>query len=273
MTVSSIASAVVHIVGVSAAVLLIGLPLRAQFTTHLRPETNQAFDKYAEKVEQELNQQWHGSGAFLRLDADPRERERAHSGELVIHSVSGPNGISVPDGIIHDWDGALFIRGAKVDQVLRVLEDFDQHKNRFPEVIASRTVERNGHSIRGYWRLVKKKVITVVLDVDQVAKYSEARPGFWDGRAATSSISEVENAGTAQERKLPPGEGHGFLWRLNAYWGLEQAPDGVYAECRTLSLSRSIPVALSWIVKPFVESMPRESLASTLQGIRKAVRE
>ena len=47
----------------------------------------------------------------------------------------------------------------------------------------------------------------------------------------------------------------------------------MYAECRTVSLSRSIPFALRFVVRPFVESMPRESLVSTLEGVRKAARE
>jgi hypothetical protein len=247
---------------------LVSLPIFAEFMTHMSPETNQAFDKYEQHVEQQLKQQ-QADGSCLALDANKELRDRARSLELVIHSGSGSNGIAVPGGIIHDWDGAMFITGVKVQQVLNVLEDFDKHKDRFPEVIASHTIERNDHTVRGYWRLRKKKVITVVLDVEQTAKYSEIHPG----RAATTSVSEIDNAGTPEERKLPPGDGHGFLWRLNAYWILEQASDGVYAECRTVSLSRNIPFAVSWVVKPFVESMPRESLVSTLEGIRKAAKE
>ena len=248
------------------------LPAFAQFTTHLSPETNRAFDDYVHKLEQGFAQV-QSNGTCLSLDSDEAKRKKAQSGELIIQSESGSGGIAVPDGVINDWDGAMFIRGAKVGTVLDILEDFDKHKDRFPEVIASRTLERNGDTVRGYWRLRKKKVITVVLDVEQTAKYSEIHPGCWDGRAATTSVSEIDNAGTPEERKLPPGDGHGFLWRLNAYWILEQASDGVYAECRTVSLSRNIPFAVSWVVKPFVESMPRESLVSTLEGIRKAAKE
>lgn len=249
------------------------LPAFAQFMTHLSPETNRAFDEYTEKLEQKLAQASQSNGTCLTLDSEDAKRKKARSGELIIQSESGSGGIAVPDGIIHDWDGAMFISGVKVEKVLDVLEDFDKHKDRFPEVIASRTVERNDGTVRGYWRLRKKKVITVVLDVDQVTKHWQVHAGCWKTRAATTSISEIEDAGTPHERKLPPGEGHGFLWRLNAYWSLEQAADGVYVECRTVSLSRSIPFALRFVVKPFVESMPRESLVSTLEGVRKAVKQ
>ena len=55
----------------------------------------------------------------------------------------------------------------------------------------------------------------------------------------------------------PPGTGHGFLWRMNAYWLIEPRPEGVYLECRSLSLSRSIPAGLGWLIEPFVTSVPK----------------
>ena len=153
-----------------------GMPLHAQFMTHLRPETNQAFDKYIQGVDQQLSERWQGKRAFLLLDEHPEDRQRAHSGELIIRSLGGQNGVSVPDGIVHDWIGAVFFPGAKVEQVVHVLQDFDQHKKYFPEVVDSRTVDRNGDVIHGFWRLRKTKVLTVVLDVDQTARYTEAKP-------------------------------------------------------------------------------------------------
>ena len=190
--------------------VLFSVPGFAQFITHLSPETNRAFDEYTQKLEQELTRGAHSHGPCLSLDTDEAKRKKAESGELIIDSKSGSGGTAVPDGIIHDWDGAIFIRGVKAEKVLDVLEDFDKHKDRFPEVIASRTVERNDATVRGYWRLRKKKVITVVLDVDQVTKHWRIHPSCWKTRAATTSISEIEDAGTPQEHKLPPGEGHGF---------------------------------------------------------------
>ena len=67
------------------------------------------------------------------------------------------------------------------------------------------------------------------------------------------------------------GEDGGYLWRMNLYWRLEQEDDGVFAECHSLSLSRDIPRGVGWIVKPFVRSMPRESLEKSLQATRLAV--
>jgi len=73
-------------------------------------------------------------------------------------------------------------------------------------------------------------------------------------------------------KELAAGTGFGFLWRLNAYWLLEPRPDGVYLECRSISLSRDIPAGLGWIIKPMVSSVPRDSLTSSLEAIRKALK-
>jgi hypothetical protein len=44
----------------------------------------------------------------------------------------------------------------------------------------------------------------------------------------------------------------------------------VVVECETLSLSRGVPAAVRWIVGPYLDSVPRESLESTLLPIREA---
>ena len=62
-----------------------------------------------------------------------------------------------------------------------------------------------------------------------------------------------------------------FLWRLNTYWLIEPRPEGVYLECRAISLSRDIPFGRS-LVEPFLTSVPRESLQSTLDATVRALR-
>ncbi len=94
----------------------------------------------------------------------------------------------------------------------------------------------------------------------------------WEGKSYSTKIAEVENPDTPKEKELPVGEDRGFLWRLYAYWRLEEAEDGVFVESLSVSLSRRIPFGLGWVVKPFVTSLPRESLEGMLQATRVAVK-
>ena len=60
------------------------------------------------------------------------------------------------------------------------------------------------------------------------------------------------------------GDDSGFLWRLNSYWRFREQDGGVIVECESVSLSRGIPYGFGWLIGDYVESIPRESLESTL---------
>ena len=91
-------------------------------------------------------------------------------------------------------------------------------------------------------------------------------------RAYSTRIAEVENAGKPDERVQPPGNDHGFLWRLYSYWRFEERDGGVYVECEAISLTRAIPSGLGWLIQPIIQSLPRESLANTLRETREALK-
>ena len=131
-------------------------------------------------------------------------------------------------------------------------------------------MNRNGDTLEGYWRLEQKRVITVDFDVYQKAQYEDLGAGKWICRAYARQISEVEHPSGRGERRFPDGQGHGYLWRLYAYWSIEPIGNGTLAECRSISLSRDVPAFLSFLVKPLIHDMPRESLIATLRGTRTA---
>jgi hypothetical protein len=250
---------------------LIVAPCHAQFVTTLQPKTVEEFDAYARRVEDRLSQRWSGKLPFLALDEHLDARAATLNGELWIEPGNANNPISVHDGLVHDWVGAVFIPNVDIPKVVAIMEGFDRHSQIYPEVQRSRLISKHDGDIKGYWRLVRTKAgITAVLDVTQDAFWREVATGKWICRAYSKNISEVEDAGTPKEHILPPGQGSGYMWRLYAYWSLERVDGGVLAECRTVSLSRDIPPMLSWAIKPFVQSLPRESLAGTLQHTREA---
>jgi hypothetical protein len=178
----------------------------------------------------------------------------------------------VPNGLIHDWIGASFIPGTTVENVLALLQDYDNHKNIYkPEVIASRPISHRGNDFQIYLRLLKRKIMTVVLDTDHEVHYRSLDRVRWVCRSYTTRISEVERAGSPKERVLPPDTGHGFLWRLHSYWRFQERDGGVYVECRAISLTRDVPLGLGWIIEPIVQKLPKESLINTLVATRQAL--
>jgi hypothetical protein len=254
----------------ACVILAASLPSSAQLVTSLQARTVDEFQAYAQRVENELQQRWSGQKLFLAVDDKAAVRARVMHGELWIASGNPNNPVPIYDGLVHDWVGAVFIPNTDMQKVLDVLQNFDRHPQIYPEVQRSKLISREGNDIKGYWRLERQQVLTVVLDAIQDVHWRELGPEKWVARAYTNDIREVEDPGTPQEHVLPAGQGRGFLWRLYGYWSLEATNGGVLAECRSLSLSRSIPIALSFVIKPFVQSLPRDTLTGTLEHTRAA---
>lgn len=202
------------------------------------------------------------AAATARLDAGPDGRVAIESHGLTeIHS-----------GLIHDWAGAVFVRGAKVSDAVAVLQDVDRYKSIYsPEVTESRLIRREDDRLRFHMRVVKKKVLTVVLDTEYDVDYRRLPNGAVEVVSRSGAFREVESAGKPEEHLKPADTGYGFLWRLNSYWLIEAREGGVYMECRAISLTRDIPHGLGWIVKPMVSSLPRESIEATLEHTRRAI--
>jgi len=249
------------------------LPLSAQPKVELTPETIAGFDGFTRGVEQFQARRLDGRAPFLWTDESPGRRSDLRDGRILIESLGDPPLPEIAGGLVHVWTGAMFVPDAAMDDLLRVLQDYDRHQVWYPEVVESRTIERDGDTIRAFLRLQKKQVLTVTLNTEHEVTYTQVSDTRWVGTSRSTRISEVRDAGEPTEAELPAGHDSGFLWRMNAYWRLEEADGGVYAECVSVTLSRGVPTGLGWLINPFVRDMPRESLEATLEATRTAVSE
>jgi hypothetical protein len=240
----------------------------------LKPETLQAFETYIREAEAAMELTLHGE-AFLWSDGDPKRAKQVRQGKIVAEFWQGKGPVKVPSGLIHDWIGAAFIHGATVPRILARIQDYDNHKNIYrPEVIDSKLIARRGDDFQIYLRVLKKKIITVVLDTDHDVHYFHvdgADGARWGCRSSTTRTAEVDDAGKPHEKVQPPDAGYGFLWRMNTYWRFEERNGGAYAECRAISLTRDIPAVFKWIIEPMVRSLPKDTLIHTLKSTRDAV--
>jgi hypothetical protein len=238
----------------------------------LKPRTLQAFEAYIREAEAAMEPSLHGRGAFLWSDTDPQIAQQVRQGNIAAQLWSGDTTVKVPNGLIHDWIGAAFIPRTTVADTLALIQDYDNHKNVYkPDVMDSKLIAHNGNDFKIFLRLLKKKIITVVLDTDHDVHYSSLDPSHWCCRSYTTRIAEVEDAGTDKEKVLSPDTGYGFLWRLYSYWRLQERDGGVYVECRAISLTRDIPTGLGWVIEPIIRKLPKESLINTLKATRDAL--
>ncbi len=238
----------------------------------LKPQTLESFSAYIRDAEAEMEKTLDGHSPFLWSDTSAERARQVRAGQILAQFWSGEGPVKVPDGLIHDWIGAAYIPATTVEDILALVQDYDNHKNIYqPEVIASRLLSHQGNDFQIYLRLLKKKIKTVVLDTDHDVHYRSLDRKRWSCRSYTTRIAEVENAGTSKERVLPPDTGYGFLWRLYSYWRFQERDAAVWVECRALSLTRDVPFGLGWIIEPIVQKLPKESLINTLEATRRAL--
>jgi hypothetical protein len=263
--------------GLLASLLVAPGPAEA---AELKPEAVHGFDRYVQLTEKRMQAELQPGAAFLWMDGLPEARRSSaqaqlQRGEMVAARLKTPDPsgeLRTPGALIHHWVGTVFIPGTSLRQVLRTLEDYDHHSRYFsPEVTKSKTLEHAGDDFKVYLRLTRKKIVTVVLDTEYEVHYEHLGAARAQSRSYSTRIAEVAHPGESSERQTPPGKDNGFLWRLNSYWRFFETGGGVYVQCEAVSLTRDIPTGLNWLIAPFIESIPKESLEFTLRSIRTAV--
>jgi len=220
-----------------------------------------------------------GTGLLWIDGLSEKEQQAAYAelkrGEVKLKKLEAlDNGkaVACPGGMIHHWTGLVLIPGAKVEDVLGVLEDYDRHSVYYtPDVERSKMESQEGDHFRVFLRFRRHKVITVVLNTEHDVQYFHDGPGKVHSRSSAVRIAEVANAGKSDEKEKTPGDDGGFMWRMETWWRMEEADGGVYVQSEVASLTRDIPMGLGWLIKPFVTDIPKESLTFTLQATRKAV--
>jgi len=247
-------------------------------SVELKPATVEAFDRYVQATEARIDRELARPGAFLYIEGLPEAKrsqalESIRKGEIYMERLQTQDAsgsvIEAPDGLIHHWIGAVFVSGATLKAVLDLVQDYDHHQDVYkPEVVRSRLIRHEGNAYQIFYRLRKKKVITVTLNTNHDVHYFPIDSTHCRSRSVATRIAEVADADQPGEHEKPIGHDGGFLWRMNSYWRFEEKDQGVYVEVESISLTRDIPTGLGWMIRPFVTSIPRESLLMTLGSTR-----
>lgn len=267
---------------VPATVVLVVFALAVRASAEPPATAVIAFNQYAAKVEARLARQHRSVNTFIAdvgsgapMDATFRR------GDLIIEQLTLAADANPPGALLHHWRGTAFVPGATAADFERLMKSFSAYPRFFsPQVQQAGILSPDSGAIRkaipdqfsASMRVRQRHVITVVVDMTCDVNYNrlDARHGYSASRS--TEISEIASPGTPSERALSAAEEHGFLWRLNTYWTYEERDSGLYMQVESISLTRAIPTGLGWAVRPFVESVPRESLEFTLRSTSNALK-
>lgn len=236
--------------------------------------TTRAYNDYLRIAESRMAQDYRVGGAFIPEEqlSEPNAGTEPRAGHVLIRCVAGcdSSGVAVPDGLIHDWLGVVFVPGASLPQVLALVQNYDHAADHYaPNVTRSRLLSRSDDSFRVFLQLKQTELLTILFDTEYDVRYVRLDTSRVYSVSHSTRIAQL--APGSQDHELPPTDNDGFLWRLDSYWRFEQVAGGVYIQCRAISLSRDIPRGLGWIVGPFIKNIPRKSLEFTLGATRAAL--
>jgi hypothetical protein len=247
--------------------------------TNLKPETAAAFDRYIAATEAQMDDD-NRLDRFLLVDRFPDSQRQAiydqlKSGQPFIEELRTQQDhqpIAIPSGLIHHWAGVLFIPGATVADVTAVLNDYAHQPEIYgPDVREAKLLEKHGEEAKLFEQFYSKSIVTVVLNVRFDVVQTQVGSTRSESVSRSTRIAEVEDFGGPNQRERPEGKEYGYMWRLNSYWRIEEKDGGVYFQNETISLSRTVPALLAWIINPLTKTIPRELLLRILNDTRIAV--
>jgi hypothetical protein len=239
----------------------------------LQSATVDAWQQYLRAADVRLQARLDSGKPFLWVDEAADRQLRVRRGEVVVAPLVRHGTQSVPDGLIHDWIGAVFIPNATVGSLLAVLHDYDRYKDIYkPAVTDSKSLEFNAAD-QDFSMTWQRHVLFV--NAAMQAQYRahevaiDSRRGY--GVANATRIQQIEDYGRPSEHLLPADTGSGFIWRIRSISRYLERDGGVYLEIEAIALTRDIPSSLRWMVSPVVNHLSIDSLTTTLSQTREAV--
>jgi hypothetical protein len=253
-----------------AVVLLVSFPSSA---ADLNERTIDAWKEYICRAEARMHVRLIGSNNFLWMDEAAGRRDRVRQGEIVVEPATKDIPEKVPQGLIHDWIGVVFIPNTTMDTVFATLSDYDSYNKFYNPAVIDAKLREVTSSSRKFSLVLAEKVPFVTAAI--ASEYTSQTFRVDDHHRYTitysTRIQQIDDYGKAGQHLLPPDHGAGYIWRLYSIERFEERDGGVYAELEAIALSRNIPFELQWLVRPILQHMPRNSMVGTLSKTRQAV--
>jgi hypothetical protein len=242
----------------------------------LQSRTIEGWNRYVALTEARIARELAGSPQFLASDFSgdaAATRDAVRRGAIPVARLTARDAagqpITVPDGTVAHWRGAVFVPGVTLATLLDRVQHPPEQGPHQPDVVALRVFDRQPDRLRLAIRMTRRQLVTVTYDTEHLVEYRRDGGGRASSRSVSTRIAEIEDAGTAAERARPVGDDRGFLWRMNSYWRYEQTTGGVIVELESVTLSRGVPFGFGRLVDAIADTIARESMQRTLDHLRR----
>lgn len=258
----------------TSALLLTFLLVAAAFSEQAADRQKKVWAEYRSRTEDRIEVELGSKDGFLAsaflLPGDKAPFDaKLRNGQIpvVIRETRDARGreIEVPDSAVHHRLGAVLLRKASLDAVLRFAQNYDGHARVFVDVEESRLLSRRGDvfTIELLFRLARPERVRYL--TEHVVAYRRLSPIRMVSFSLATRIQQLERNSM---NPVDASGQSGIIREMSSYWRFEQRPEGVVVECESISLSKPIPLLLRPIVSGYVQSIATDSLRRTLLNLR-----
>jgi hypothetical protein len=246
----------------------------------LKQNTAEAFDRYIRLTDARMEAEVRTDGPFLWVDSltQPRRQhlyDLLQRGQLEIRQEKTQQEgkpIEVPDGLIHHWTGVAFVPDVSLERALSLLQDYDNHWRTYkPDVRRSKLLRHTDNTFKIYLQLYRESPRRVSFNAEFEVHYTRIDATHAVSRAVSARIAELKHPEQPDSPEFGADQGHGYLWRVNNYWRLEEKDGGVYMQVESIALSRDVPAIFAWFVNPLIRHISRQTLANLLLATRRGL--
>lgn len=234
---------------VAACCLTIPASSRAQ---QVKPETERDFTCYVQSAEERME----ARKTFLLADSDSALNEQlVRGGQIRSIPGNGANPHRIAGAQLYDWVASVFIPGAGLDRLIRMLQDYDRRAQYFPEIVSA--AKLLCHTGDNHFRFTMRLKEPAVIDVESDVVWERVDPHRWRCHSYSTSVREI-------------GKDHGYALRLYSYWRFAEVEKGVYVQGETITLSREFG-GLTRAIGSMMGINPEKTLKRTLASMKESV--
>jgi hypothetical protein len=218
-----------------------------------KPRTQHEFECYVQSAEARMN----ARQAFVLADTDTAlNNQLVREKRVQTIAPNGANPHKLTGGHLYDWIGSVFIPGANLEKLVRMLQDYDHRATYFPETIAtSKLLCRTG---KNHFRYTMRMKEPAVIDVESDVVWEQVDTHRWRCRSYSLKTEEV-------------GKDHGYLRQLYSYWRFSETGKGVYVEAETITLSDEFGGMTRALGSALMGINPEKSLKHSLESMRGSI--
>lgn len=219
-------------------------------TVHLDEATLKAYQDYVSNFEKNVVEQFNKTGKLWIDDECCGNRGLVEGSKPVVEPRRNED---IVHGSIHHFSGSIHIKGATIESVRHVMEDYPHYVEIFKPDLGSASGAKEPDSTPEDEHFLSKLLLVqttiwmgVNYDTLYDTHYRRVAKDRWTARSVATYIKEWKDPKNQAAGTYPEGDDHGFLWKTNTYWFARERNGGLDLQADSLALSRPSPIGFAW---------------------------